>query len=139
MVDIRYAQKTDMDKWKEIDGRISMEELENQINLKRAWLILYENEIVGALRYNLFWDTIPFLTMIHLSKEYRDRGIGSKAMKIWESEMKKLHYKMIMTSTQIDEEAQHFYRKLGYVERGSLFLDGTPFNQAQEVILIKLI
>jgi hypothetical protein len=44
-----------------------------------------------------------------------------------------------MTSTQIDEEAQHFYRKLGYKERGGLFLDGTPFQQPQEVFMIKIL
>lgn len=48
-------------------------------------------------------------------------------------------YKMVMTSTQVDEEAQHFYRKLGYVEKGSLFLDNTPFEQLQEMFMIKIL
>ena len=139
MLNIRYAQMVDIDKWKEIDKHINTKELKNQINLRRAWLIFYDNEIVGVLRYNLFWDTIPFLTMIHLTEGYKGRGIGTQVMNYWESEMKKQHHKMVMTSTQIDEEAQHFYRKLGYVERGSLFLDGTPFHQPQEVIFIKLL
>ena len=44
---------------------------------------------------------------------------------------------MIMTSTQVDEQAQHFYRKLGYRDRGSLFLDHTPLEQAQELLMVK--
>ena len=43
-----------------------------------------------------------------------------------------------MTSTQADEQAQHFYRKPGYVDRGFLVLDGTPFEQAQEIFMIKV-
>lgn len=35
-------------------------------------------------------------------------------MKYWESDMKNQGYGMVMTSTQVDEEAQHFYRKLRY-------------------------
>jgi len=31
------------------------------------------------------------------------------AMTCWENEMRSLGYGVIMTSTQVDEEAQHFY------------------------------
>ena len=30
---------------------------------------------------------------------------------------------MVMTSTQVDEEAQHFYRKLGYKDAGGFVVD----------------
>jgi len=46
---------------------------------------------------------------------------------------------MVMTSTRVDEQAQHFYRKLGYMERGSLCLDNTPFAQPQEIFLLKVL
>jgi ribosomal protein S18 acetylase RimI-like enzyme len=57
----------------------------------------------------------------------------------WENEMRELGFKMVMTSTQVDEEAQHFYRKLGYKDRGGLCLDGTPFEQPQEMFMIKML
>jgi hypothetical protein len=53
--------------------------------------------------------------------------------------MRELGYKMVMTSTQADEQAQHFYRKLGYMERGCLCLDGTPYDQPQEILMIKVV
>lgn len=40
-----------------------------------------------------------------------------------------------MASTQADETAQHFYRKLGYQDCGSLCLT----NQALEIIMIKIL
>ena len=46
---------------------------------------------------------------------------------------------MVMTSTRVDEQAQHFYRKLDYIERGSLCLDNTPFAQPQEIFLLKVL
>jgi ribosomal protein S18 acetylase RimI-like enzyme len=36
----------------------------------------------------------------------------------WENEMRKKGYKNVLTSTQSNEEAQHFYRKMGYTEIG---------------------
>ena len=39
----------------------------------------------------------------------------------------------------VTEQAQHFYRKLGYMDRGSLFLDGTPFEQPQEMFMLKVL
>ncbi len=44
-----------------------------------------------------------------------------------------------MLTTQVNEEAQHFYRKLGYLDRGALFLDNTPFAQPQELFLLKVL
>ena len=40
-------------------------------------------------------------------------------------------------STQVDEQAQHFYRKLGYKDNGCLILDNTPFEQPLEIFMIK--
>lgn len=37
----------------------------------------------------------------------------------WEKDMKEQGYGMLLTSTQVDETAQHFYRKLGYKDSGS--------------------
>jgi|GEM_PF-3769512 Peptidase family S51. len=58
-------------------------------------------------------------------------------MLAWEEEMRKRGYKMVMTSTQSDEQAQHFYRRLGYKEKGSLSFDNAPFEQPQEMVMMK--
>jgi len=35
----------------------------------------------------------------------------------------------------VNEHAKHFYRKLGYQDKGGIFMDGTPFEQPQEMII----
>lgn len=47
--------------------------------------------------------------------------------------MKKKGYKNVMTSSASNEEAQNFYRRLGYRDCGSLLL----FNDPLEIIFIK--
>ena len=60
------------------------------------------------------------MNMIYFFEEYRKKGIGKKLVKHWEEKMKEQGYQNVLTSTQSNEEAQHFYRKIGYTEIGSL-------------------
>ena len=76
---------------------------------------------IGWLRFGYIWDTIPFMSMLAIEDEYQKKGIGTNLTKFWEREMKKCKHKLVMTSSQADEEAQHFYRKLGYHDMGALF------------------
>ena len=46
---------------------------------------------------------------------------------------------MLFTSTQVDEEAQHFYRKLGYQDRGGIIIDIPGYEQPMEMLMIKAI
>ncbi len=136
---IRYVSEEDKPFWFSLERHISERELDLKIRDRRGYIISDDNKPVGIMRYNLFWDMIPFLTMLYLDEPYRGKGFGKQALLHLENEMRELGYKMIMTSTQVDEEAQHFYRKLGYKERGSLFLDGTPFPQPQEMFMLKIL
>jgi ribosomal protein S18 acetylase RimI-like enzyme len=73
--------------------------------------------------------------MIDLLDKYRKKGIGTKLVNYWEEEMKQKGYKNVLTSTQSNEEAQHFYRKMGYFEIGGL----KYFNHPYEIIFNKII
>jgi len=55
----------------------------------------------------------------------------------WEDEMRALGYKMIMVSTQVDEDGQHFYRKLGYKDMGAIVMDIPPYAQPLEMFMGK--
>lgn len=139
MFEIRYVLEKDKTFWFTLDNYLSETEFELKIRDKRGYIISYNGEPIGVMRYNLFWDNIPFLTFIYLDESHHSRGFGKQAMLFWENEMRQFGYKMVMTSTQVDEQAQHFYRNLGYIDKGSLFLDNTPFEQAQEIFMLKVL
>ena len=44
---------------------------------------------------------------------------------------------ILLTSTQVDEEAQHFYRKLGYKDCGGFVIDVPGYEQPMELFMIK--
>lgn len=51
--------------------------------------------------------------------------------------MKQKGHGMVMTSTQVDETAQYFFRKLGFKDAESLMIDIPKYEQAEEIIFIK--
>jgi ribosomal protein S18 acetylase RimI-like enzyme len=139
VIEIRYVSEKDKDFWFSLDEHMSENEFALKIRDKRGYIISDDSKPVGIMRYNLFWDNTPFLTLISLEEAFQGKGFGKQAMLFWENEMRGLGYKMVMASTQVNEQAQHFYRKLSYIDRGCLILDGTPCEQPQEMFMIKIL
>ena len=127
-MEIRYAKPRDLEMVSEYDEHISKEEMKNSIAMKRIILLFIDDENEGWLRFNLFWDNIPFMNMLFISEEQRGKGYGRKLVEFWEHEMAEQGYKFVMTSTQSEEEGQFFYRRLGYTDKGALLLPKEPLE-----------
>ncbi len=130
---IRPAIAADLPFLAEHDHHISPAELDRSIRLGRILLIEVDGERAGWLRWNLFWDNTPFVTMLCLLDAYRMQGYGRALVRHWEQQMREAGYPAVMTSTQADEAAQHFYRHLGYADIGGFLLPG----EAYELLLYK--
>lgn len=134
---IRYVEKKDQEFWYSLDKHLPKREFEKKVRDQMGYMILKDGVPVGIMRYNLFWDNTPFLTLIFIEETYQKEGLGHHAMSYWEREMKSLGYDFVMTSTQVDENAQHFYRKLGYKDCGCLMLDIPGHEQPMEMFMMK--
>jgi ribosomal protein S18 acetylase RimI-like enzyme len=137
MFEVRYVSPNDKAFWFTLDSHMSKSEFDLKVRDRRGYTITDENKPVGIMRYNLFWDNIPFLTLIFFKKHCRGKGLGRQSLLFWENEMRELGFSMVMTSTQANEDAQHFYRKLGYKEMGCLILNNTPYEQPLEIFFGK--
>lgn len=132
-MNIRLAENEDLNTILLYDRHISREELANLIMLGRVYVAAEDGQFCGWLRYNLFWDNTPFMNLLYLLENVRGKGGGRALTEYWESEMRKAGYHTVMTSTQSDEYAQHFYQHLGYKAIGSFMPDDDPM----EIILAK--
>ncbi|GKX66413.1 GNAT family N-acetyltransferase [Inconstantimicrobium mannanitabidum] len=137
MFGIRFVESNDKEFWYSLDKHLPNKEFEKKVRDKMGYIILEDEKPIGILRYNLFWDNTPFLTLIFIDWSYHKKGFGRKAMDFWEQEMKNSGYGMIMVSTQVDENAQHFYRKLGYKDCGCLVMDIPQYEQPLEMFMVK--
>lgn len=136
-MEIRYAQLNDKTEWYRLDHHLPEKEFEEKIRTQQGYVLTEDDKVIGVLRYNLFWDNTPFCTMLYIDNAYQNKGYGRLLMEHWEKEMKSKGYGMIMTSTQVDEDAQHFYRKLGYKDCGGFVIDIPGYEQPMEMIMIK--
>ncbi len=125
---IRYADERDLDTLIRYDRHIAPEELRRSIRVKRVLVMLEDDGLIGWLRFDLFWDTIPFMNMLYLLEGHRGKGYGRQLVGYWEREMAGAGHKLVMTSTRADERGQFFYRKNGYVDCGSLLLPHEPLE-----------
>jgi ribosomal protein S18 acetylase RimI-like enzyme len=133
METIRYATVKDKSQILEIDNHINDEVLSKKISHYEVFVVEVNLEIVGVLRYGFFWDILPFMNLIMIKKDYRSMGIGRRLVLFYEQEMIKLGKRFVLTSTLSNETAQHFYRKLGYKDCGSLLIE----KEGLEIIFCK--
>ncbi len=83
------------------------------------------NDIVGFLRFSVFWCRIPYMEMIWVAPEYRRSGVGTALFRTWEDEMRRDAYLMLMTSSESGEaEPQGWHRRNGFSDAGSIELSG---------------
>ena len=128
LMNIRYAEEKDFSWLKDNDDHISEEVFKTKIKSNEIYVAEENNKLIGWLRFSLFWDNIPFMNMIYFLDEHRGKGYGRKLAEYWEKEMKSKGFDNVLTSTLSNEDAQIFYRKLGYNEIGGFKLLDEPYE-----------
>src|SRR5687768_13674942 len=104
----------------------SIDILEAQIRDGRLRIVEWEGKPIGFIKFYALWETLPFIEVIALLKSERRRGHGTRAVRAWENEMASRGFDLALTSTQSDESAQHFWRKVGYRDCGALTVRNKP-------------
>lgn len=137
MAEIRYAEAPDESFWFSLDKHLAAGEWSEKLCRRECYILTENGTPAGLLRYNLFWDSIPFCNLLYIDEPQRGKGFGRLLMERWEKDMKRLGYGIAMTSTQSDESAQHFYRRLGYTDCGGFIIPVTGYEQPLEIIFAK--
>jgi ribosomal protein S18 acetylase RimI-like enzyme len=128
-VRIIAATERDIDFIKSRDHHLKEKLIVSKIRDREIYLLQEEREgNIGWMRYSYFWDNTPFMNMIWIEEPYRSKGLGKQVVDFWENQMHEQGFTLVMTSTQADEAAQHFYRKLGYKDAGCLLLEDQPME-----------
>jgi ribosomal protein S18 acetylase RimI-like enzyme len=139
-IQIRYANDSDLPYLIQSDSLVTEETIKKKISDGQVIVCMKGETHLGCMRFGFGWDMFPFLNFIIVEKDIRRRGIGRELMGFWEQEMKAKGHQLVMTSTDVDEEAQHFYRKLGYRDSGGILFPQELFpGSAMELVLIKIL
>ena len=137
MSTIRFALPSDWPFWHGLDKRISRELFLRKAAVGECYVAEMSGVPAGLLRWNRFWDEVPFCTLLFIEASRRGQGLGRALVTRWEADMLGQGHGMAMTSTQSDEDAQDFWRWLGYRDAGSFDIDVPGYEQPTELILVK--
>ena len=133
---VRLATRDDVEFLDQHDPLLTRQALAEKIGRAEVYVAEDSERPVGLARFNYFCDLDPCLTLIFILAPYRRRGFGSELMRYWEQEMADRGHRFVLTTTQADEDAQFFYRELGYSDTGSILFPG---QAATELVLLKLL
>ena len=79
MITIRYVINEDKRFWFELDKHLPEAEFEKKVRDRQGYVLFEDNEPVGILRYNLFWDNTPFCTMLYIRNDKQpDEALGRR-------------------------------------------------------------
>ena len=134
---IHPVTETDHAFWFTLDRHLCDEAFTHKVRDQMGYVLTVDSEPIGLLRWSLFWDNIPFCNLLYVVDDHQRKGLGRRLAAYWEKDMRTRGYDLVMTSTQSDEEAQHFWRKMGYRDCGGLTLPFPGHEQPTELILGK--
>ena len=133
----RFTTPSDWPFWHTLDNRISSDLFLRKAEAGECYIAELSGVPVGLLRWNRFWDEVPFCTLLLIGESCRGQGLGRALVERWEGDMRELGHGMAMTSTQVDETAQHFYRRLGYADAGGFTVTVPGYEQPLELVMTK--
>ena len=125
---IRPACGADIGALTAFDRHIPPEALRRCVAEGRVLALEADGALAGWLRWGLFWDSVPFMNLLYVLEPHRGRGFGLALVERWERDMRAAGFSTVMTSSQQDEYAQHFYVKLGYRAVGGFTPRGDPLE-----------
>jgi ribosomal protein S18 acetylase RimI-like enzyme len=132
-ITIRTANESEIAALSEHDKHIPADMLSQKVTSGEIYVAYDGDTFVGWLRYGLFWDNVPFMNMLYVLDGCRGAGIGRRLTQFWEEQMRLKGYATLMTSTQQNETAQHFYTHLCYRSIGGFMQSSGEY----EIIFLK--
>jgi ribosomal protein S18 acetylase RimI-like enzyme len=136
MVDVAKPSRTDVEWLLCHDPHVGEPWVLRCIDLGEYFVARIQGDIVGFLRFSLFWGRIPYMEMIWVSSAHRRSGVGTALFRMWEDEMRRDAYGMLMTSSEADEpEPQDWHRRNGFSETGAIKLPS--IQSVPEVFFLK--
>lgn len=130
---IRCAELEDLPQLFSLDWLSDSEKIERKIASREIFVGTDGGRITGILRYSWFWDQLPFINLLWIEEDSRREGRGLALVEFLIEETEGRNSGKVLTSTQSNEEAQNFWRRIGFEDAGGFVLKGQPF----ELLMIK--
>jgi GNAT superfamily N-acetyltransferase len=104
-----------------LDDHINNEMLRRKIEASEILLAETSGHLMGYLRLDYFWSSIPYIALIRVREDRRKQGIGRAMLAFLENHAIERGVDIILSSSQANEaEPQAWHRHVGFEECGIL-------------------
>jgi len=134
---IRLASEHDLDGLRGLDDVPSREDWLNKIACREV-IVADQGPIVGVMRFEILWSTVPFLSFILVDGAHRRLGISRELLAFTEQELTRRGYVAMLSSSQTDEpHAQRWHLHMGFHTNG--IIENIAEEGIGEVVFRKLL
>jgi GNAT superfamily N-acetyltransferase len=118
---VRLARIDDLAWCVRNDDLVTEGVIERKIELEEIFLAEIEGRIVGYLRLEYLWSTIPYVGVVFVEEDYQRQGIGRAILVFLEAFLHARGHAVLLSSSQVNEPSpQAWHRAMGFQECGIL-------------------
>ncbi len=136
-VKVRFADPTDLDGCIALDHpTIPAEVIKRKIEQREIIVAEKAGQLVGYLRLEYLWSVVPYIALIWVVEDQRQRGIGRAMLRYLENVLRQQGHTALYSSSQANEpEPQAWHRHVGFEECG--FIAGINEGGVGEIFFRK--
>lgn len=116
---VRLARPADIPKLQQIDSWPKEQIWKQKIACGEVIVLELNSEIIGLIRYEVLWTTVPFMGLISIKEEHRGKGYSRVLLEFLKQHLREQGYVALLSSSQTDEPApQNWHRHMGFKSNG---------------------
>jgi ribosomal protein S18 acetylase RimI-like enzyme len=118
-INVRYAETGDQDRLATLDPWPNDHVWQRKIEAREVIACEVNNTIVGVLRFEFIWTTVPFISFIYVQDAHRGKGLSRRMLALLTRDLKMRGYPALLSSAQTNEPtAQQWHEHLGFTRNG---------------------
>ncbi len=119
-VNIRFAKDDDL-KFVQQDGHVSEDIVLRKIRNEEVIVAEKDETLVGYLRIEYLWSTLPYIAFIYVNEPFRKQGIGKSMLNFLTGWLNEQGHNALYSSSQTNEPSpQNWHRHMGFEDCGTL-------------------
>ncbi len=119
-IEVRFASQTDLDGCIALDhSTMSAEIIRRKIAQREIIVAEKAGQLVGYLRLEYLWSTVPYIALIWVVEDQRHQGISRAILHYLENVLREQGHTALYSSSQANElEPQAWHRHVSFEECG---------------------
>jgi N-acetylglutamate synthase-like GNAT family acetyltransferase len=116
---VRLAKISDIPKLQRLDRWPKEPIWQQKIAAEEVIALEHDEQIMGLIRYEVLWTTVPFMGLIEIEEAQRGKGYSKLLLEYLKQHLREQGYVALLSSSQTDEPApQNWHRHMGFKSNG---------------------